>query len=202
MSDCGEVTTLLKAAANGDIAASQKLIEIVYSDLKMVARHRMSMESAGHTLQPSAVVNEVFLRLFQPCEPGSEDWVLNPMEFHSRAQFLGLAAKQMRLVLIDHARKRKAEKRNFGFKVCIDHVNPAALGTKKEVDFDELNEQLELLARKDAESAKIVELKFFGGLTDQQVVAVTGTNLTKVRRDWEFARSFLRGRLQRTKKNE
>jgi len=183
-----DITSLLQAVRSGDAASRDKLMSAMYSDLRQVARRYMASERADHTLQPTAVVNEVYLRLFRPDEAASVDW-------QNRAHFLGVAAKQMRQVLIDHARQKRATKRDFGVKVAIDDAPAGSLATNPEYDFETLDELLNLLATKDAEAARVVELKFFGGLTDREAAAVMGINIAKLRRDWEFARSWLRHRM-------
>lgn len=185
-----DITSLLQAVRAGDSASRDKLMSVMYSDLRKVAQRYMASERPDHTLQPTAVVNEMYLRLFKPAEgeAASVDW-------QSRAHFLGVAAKQMRQILIDHARQKRATKRDFGVKVSLDNAPAGSLAVNPEFDFEILDELLNLLATKDAGAARVVELKFFGGLTDREAAAVMGINLTKLRRDWEFARSWLRHRM-------
>ncbi len=189
------ITDLLKAANSGDGKAAGELVRLVYDDLKKAARGQLAHERPDHTLQPTAIVNEAFLRLFRAAGKGSDDWLPRTPDVLSRSHFLCVAAKQMRQVLIDHARQKKTRKRDFGFKISLEDVNQGELGVGHISDFEELDEQLNVLAAKDADVAKVVEMKFFGGMTDEEVAMAMGTNLTKVRRDWEFARSWLRVRL-------
>lgn len=196
--DPGEITKLLHAARAGDGEAAGEVVSRVYQDLKRVARRQMSGEREGHTLQPTAVVHEVFLRLFRPEGSGSGGWVPNALDVQSRAHFLSVAAKQMRRVLVDHARVKKTAKRDFGVKIALEDADPARLSTGKEHPFEELDEQLNLLAVRDPAAAQVVELKFFGGLTDEEVALAMSTSFAQVRRDWEFARAWLRQRLVRT----
>jgi RNA polymerase sigma factor (TIGR02999 family) len=187
-----KITSLLQAVRSGEAGSADKLMSAMYSDLRQVARRYMASERAEHTLQPTAVVNEVYLRLFRPDEPAAVDW-------QNRAHFLGVAAKQMRQILIDHARSRRAAKRDFGVKIALQDAGPGALATAPQYDFETLDELLNLLASKDPEAARVVELKFFGGLTDREAALVMGVNVARIRRDWEFARSWLRHRMSAEK---
>jgi RNA polymerase sigma factor (TIGR02999 family) len=193
------ITSLLQAARQGEPASADRLINAVYTGLQKVARRYMAAERGDHTLQPTAVVNEVLIRLFQP-EGASGTWQSVEIDWQSRTHFLGVAAKQMRQVLIDHARQKRALKRDFGIKVRLEDLNPGSLATAAEFDFESLDQLLDLLATKDKDAAQVVELKFFGGLTFEEAAAVMNTNCAKVRRDWEFARSWLRHRIVRREK--
>jgi RNA polymerase sigma factor (TIGR02999 family) len=190
------ITLLLQAARRGDPESAERLISAVYTGLRKVARRYMASERADHTLQPTAIVNDVLLRLFQPtgkARPGA--WQPVEIDWKSRAHFLGIAARQMRLVLIDHAREKRAVKRNFGIRIPLEDLNPRSIAKAPEFEFESMNQLLDLLATKDKDAAKVVELKFFGGLTDREAAEVTNSNVAKVRRDWEFARSWLRHRI-------
>ncbi len=182
------ITSLLQALRSGEAGSADKLMSAMYSDLRQVARRYMASERADHTLQPTAVVNELYLRLFRADEPAAVDW-------QNRAHFLSVAAKQMRQILIDHARQKRAAKRDFGIKIALEDAEPRALSSRPEVDVESLDELLNLLATKDPEAAKVVELKYFGGLTDREAALVMGINVAKLRRDWEFARAWLRHRM-------
>jgi RNA polymerase sigma-70 factor, ECF subfamily len=119
------ITSLLQAARRGDRESADRLISAVYTGLRRVARRYMASERAGHTLQPTAIVNEMLLRLFQPPGTGeSGAWRPVAIDWQSRAHFLGVAAKQMRQVLIDHARQKRANKRNFGIRIPLEDLNP------------------------------------------------------------------------------
>ena len=195
-----DVTFLLQAARQGDPEAAGRLVSAVYTGLQKVARRYMASERSDHTLQPTAVVNEALMRLFQPAASG--EWRPVEIDWQSRTHFLGVAAKQMRRVLIDHAREKRAIKRNFGIKVNLEDINPGSLATTNQFDFESLNLLLELLEKKDKDAATVVELRFFGGLTLEQAAEVMNTNCAKVRRDWEFARLWLRHRIAGGKKVE
>ena len=191
MPETVEITQLLQAAREGNESAAGALMDAVYTDLRRLARRHMSAERADHTLQPTAVVNEVFLKMFKPAGAAA-DWQAPAVDWQSRAHFLGVAAQQMRKVLIDHARQKRAAKRG-GLKVSLEDAGPLAAGQEPEVEA--LDELLTLLATKDPAAAKVVELKFFGGLTDKEAALVMGVPVAKLRRDWEFARGWLRLKL-------
>ncbi len=191
------ITGMLQAIRQGDLALTDDLINAVYYDLKKVARRYLAAEDLGHTLQPTAVVNDVFLRLFRPAGSAGE-WESTPIDWQSRAHFLGVAAKQMRRLLVDHARHKRAEKRDFGVKIEFENVNPGSLTISPNHDFESLDDSLNALSGKDPEAAQIVELKFFGGLTDGETALVTGLPVITVRRRWEFARAWLRVRLEKS----
>ena len=118
-----------------------------------------------------------------------------PVDWQSRSHFLGVAARQMRRFLVDHSRQKRAEKRDFGIKVSWEDAAVASSAVSPEHEFDTIDQLLTLLAAKDPDAAKVVELKFFGGLTDKEAAHYMNVNVTKVRRDWEFARGWLRLRL-------
>lgn len=189
-----EITLLLNGARNGSPEAADRLLSAVYDDLRHLARSVMSSEGPDHTLQPTAVVNEAFLRLFHPGPSESSGWHSVEIEWQSRAHFLAVAARQMRLVLIDYARQRKAAKRGGGLKIALEDAG--ALASASVQDFNEIDRLLNLLATKDPAAARVVELKFFGGLTDREAAHVMGVSASKLRRDWEFARSWLRQRIE------
>src|SRR5713101_2215907 len=193
-----EITRLLKEAREGSPDSVERLMSAVYEDLRQVARRLMSGEAAQHTLQPTAVVNEAFLRLFHPADSSSPKWTPVPVDWQNRAHFLAVAARQMRLVLIDHARQRKAAKRGGGVKISLDGA--ASIAAAPPQDFHVIDELLNVLAAKDPAAAQVVELKFFGGLTDREAALVMGTSTATVRRDWEFARSWMRRQIGRREK--
>jgi RNA polymerase sigma-70 factor, ECF subfamily len=197
VSEAEEITKMLQAVRAGDSAMAEKLMNAVYTQLHKVAKRYMAAERPGHTLQPTAVVNEVCLRLFPAEEAGKGAWKSVPIDWQSRAHFLGVAARQMRQVLVDHARQKRAVKRNFGIKISMGDADPGALALQFDEDIQSIDHLLTLLATKDPDVAKVVELKFFGGLSTREAAFVMGTNTAKVRRDWEFARSWLRQRLER-----
>lgn len=192
-----EITELLQGARDGSAASADRLMSAVYDDLRLLAKGVMASEHRDHTLQPTAVVNEAFLRLFRPGKGENGGWQSVPIDWQNRAHFLAVAARQMRLVLVDYARQRQAAKRGGGgFKISIEDIGPVASGEAH--DFEAIDELLNLLATKDANAARVVELKFFGGLTDREAALVMNVSVASLRRDWEFARSWLRHQLKAT----
>ena len=193
VSEVKNITQLLQAARQGNESAAGELLEAVYTDLKRLARRHMASERPGHTLQPTAVVNEAFFKLFKPVAgAGGTSWQSAQVDWQSRTHFLGVAAQQMRKVLIDHARQKRAAKRG-SFRISLEDAGP--LAAIPEAEFETIDELLNLLATKDPSAAKVVELKFFGGLTDKEAALEMGVNVAKLRRDWEFARAWLHQKL-------
>ena len=190
--DTANITKLLQEARLGNESAAEELMDAVYTGLKQVARRYMKAERGDHTLQPTAIVNEAFLRLFQPVGPDKAEWRSVPVDWQSRAHFLGVAAKQMRQILVDHGRNKGAVKRS-GIKISVEDASSMAAPADQE--FEKLDQLLTLMAAKDPEAAKVVELKFFGGLTDKEGAHVMDISVAKFRRHWEFARSWLRHRM-------
>lgn len=180
-----EVTRLLIAADDGDEAAMEQVFPLVYEDLRRVAGNFLGRERAGHTLQPTALVHEAFLRLTGGEDPG----------FQGRRHFFAIAAQAMRRILVDHARSRKAKKRGSGRpKVSLDRLpqDPAA---RDECLLD-LDDALGELAALDPRKAKLVELRFFGGLTIEEAGESLGISHATVERDWTFARAWLARAMQ------
>lgn len=181
-----EITNLLQRASRGDRQASEALVQAVYGSLRNIARSAMRTERAGHTLQPTALVHEAYMKLL-----GGE-----PLSWQNRAQFFAVAARQMRRILVDHARAQKAEKRG-GEAVRVDftvaeRVAPATVDEVLELDI-----LLDEFEAHDERAARIVELKFFGGLTDDEVADLLQVSKGTVRRDWEYARAWLHSHLKR-----
>ncbi|HXK02196.1 MAG TPA: sigma-70 family RNA polymerase sigma factor [Verrucomicrobiae bacterium] len=178
------ITRLLKEVRDGDPAAANQLLEAVYSNLRGIARHFMAGERPDHTLQPTALVHEAYLRIF--CG-GEVDW-------QSRTHFFAVAAAQMRRVLVDHGREFRAAKRGQGLKVALEQDRHAA--PLPECDIEAVDELLVRLERTDAAAARVVELKFFSGLNDHEVAEILQVSHSTVRRHWTFARAWLLRRLQ------
>ena len=174
------VTALLRAWAQGDEAAGERLFPILYGELRLQARRYMRRERRGHTLQPSGLVHEAYLRL-----AGAPD-----LDWHDRAHFFAFAARVMRQVLVDHARRRKAAKRE-GQHVTFDEADaPAA-----PLETLDLENALIELAALDPRQARVVELRFFGGLDVDETAAVLGLSARTVKREWQTARAWLQHRL-------
>lgn len=173
------VTRLLEAARSGDTSALDRLLPMLYDELHGIAARHMLGERPDHTLQPTALVHEAFLRLIGGA----------PMSFENRAHFLRAASQAMRHVLVDHARARNAAKRGAAIRVTLDeaiagHVEPI-------IDMLILDEALTRLAAAEPRWAQVVELRFFGGLEVTEVAEVLGISAATVKRDWRFARAWL-----------
>ena len=174
------VTKLLIAWSNGDKAALDRMLPLVYEELRRLAAHYLSREREGHTLQPTALVHEAYLRL---TDQRKADW-------KNRAQFLGLAAGMMRRILLNHARDRVAKKRSGGAEQVSLSLVESPSG-RPDVELIALEDALERLAALDPRKSRVVELKFFGGLTTEEIAEVLDVSAATVERDWTFARAWL-----------
>jgi len=190
----GEVTRLLRAWANGDAEALDSLWPLVYQDLKQLARRQLLHERGDHALQRTALVNEAFIRL---SGQQSVDWL-------NREQFLSLAAKIMRRVLVDYARQRGAQRRGSGAERLSLSDTQAALEAEEVqagsfdddgVDVVAIDTALLKLEKIDAPQSQIVELRYFGGLTLEETATVAGISVATVKREWAMARAWLRREL-------
>jgi RNA polymerase sigma factor (TIGR02999 family) len=184
----GEITALLERWSLGDAESFNVLMPIVYDELKKLADHYLRQERGGHTLQPTALVHEAFLRLRGVRE----------MQLLNRAHFYGAAARVMRRVLVDHARKRHADKRQAG--VSAGELT-ASLDAPIDVRLDllALSEALEALERIAPEKAKVVELRYFGGLSVEETATFLGIAPATVKRHFAFARTWLYRELEGTR---
>jgi len=174
------VTHILQSLNSADAPQQAALVAIVYDELRSIAQRQLRNERPGHTLQPTALVNEAYLRLFDPTANGWE----------SRAHFFGVAARAMRQVLVDHARKRDAAKRG-GELQRVTLVTDIAEAGKSETDLLDLHLALEKLAQNDAALARLVELRFFTGLTLDEAADTLGVSRRKAANDWAAARLWL-----------
>jgi RNA polymerase sigma factor (TIGR02999 family) len=183
-----DVTQILDAIGRGDAHAANELLPLVYEELRKLAAVRMANEAAGHTLQPTALVHEAWLRL-----AGRDAQI----QFANRAHFFAAAAEAMRRILIERARRKGAEKRGGDWqRIDLDKVEIAA-----EADDDTLllvNEALEKLAKEDASAAEIAKLRFFGGLTLEEAGQVLGVTDRTAKRYWAFARAWLFDEMRQT----
>jgi RNA polymerase sigma factor (TIGR02999 family) len=187
----GNVTRLLLQWKGGDAAALDRLLPLVYSELRRIAARHLKRERPGHSLQPTALVHEAYLRLV---DAANVDW-------HERAQFFGLAARLMRQILVDHARTRDAAKRGGGTpKVSLEEAPEPHRGP--DIDLIALDEALGQLAALDPQQGRVVELRYFGGLTIEETAEVIGVSPATVKRDWTMAKAWLRRELGRKGPNE
>jgi RNA polymerase sigma factor (TIGR02999 family) len=181
--DCApsaEITRLLRAWEGGDRGALDQLTPIVYAELHQMARRQMAGENAGNSLQPTALVNEAYLRLVEGAD----------VHWHDRAHFFAVSATTMRRILVDAARARGAEKRGGGV-VKVD-LNESIDGVvDRDAELIALDEALEGLAQFDARKAQVVELRFFGGLSVEETAKVLRVSEPTVLRDWKLARAWL-----------
>ena len=184
MVESSEITGLLKAWNRGDGAALERLTNLLHGELRRIARRYMANERRGLTLQTTALVNEVYLRLV---DVQSVDW-------QSRAQFFMIAAQLMRRILVDAARARGALKRGGGaLKVDLDEA--AQLSKESGAFMVALNEALDAFAKAAPRQARVVELRYFAGLTEDEIAEVMNTTPRTVRRDWLFAKAWLHSAL-------
>ena len=175
-----DVTQLLKAWSDGDEQALEKLAPLVYEQLHRVAQRYMAHERPGHTLQTTALVHEVYIRLVDCREV---DW-------QNRAHFFAVSAQLMRRILIDFARSKSYQKRGGGAAV-VSLDEAATVSSEPDLNLLALNEALVALASKDARKSKIVELKFFGGLSIEEIAAVLKVSVETVVRDWRLSKAWL-----------
>ena len=175
-----DVTALLHAWTEGDESALPKLMPLVCQDLRDIARRYLRQEESGHTLQPTALVNEVYLRLRQR----------RTVNWKSRAHFFGFAAQQMRKILVDHARNRRAVKRG-GADDPLPLDESLDLVVELDVDVVALDDALRSLEKMDPRQAQIVDLRFFVGLTVEETAAVLGISAPTVKREWKIAKLWL-----------
>lgn len=181
----GNLTGLLQRMQAGDQNASEQAVGLVYGELHRIASRELRGERPDHLLQTTALIHEAFVRLV-----GSQ-----PFAFQNRGHFFAIASQQMRRILVDHARARNAQRRGAGV-INIDLDGAHQLGmAPRGIDLLLLDESLHELQLLDARAAKVVELRFFGGYSDREVVEALGVPMATVRRDWEFARAWLFDRM-------
>lgn len=179
------LTELLQAWSAGDERALERLVPIVYGELRVLAHRRMSLENPGVSLQPTALVNELYLRLADS----------NGLNVANRGQFFALAAQMMRRILVDAARSRRAAKRGGSAgKASFEEAYFSTPGRDRQIMA--LDDALETLAKQDCRKAQAIELRFFAGLSMEQAAEVMGISVQTVRRDWNFARVWLARAMQ------
>ena len=179
MARSADITGLLVAWGNGEQAVASPLMDAVYSELRRLARGYLRRERADHSLPPTALVHEAYLKLVDQ----------RRVRWQSRTQFFAIAAHLMRRILVDHARARAAAKRGAGAKVALDDGD--AETNPPNVDMLDLDAALEELALVDPRQSRLVELRFFGGLTVNETAVVLGVAPITVKRDWALARAWL-----------
>ncbi|HWK11291.1 MAG TPA: sigma-70 family RNA polymerase sigma factor [Vicinamibacterales bacterium] len=174
------VTRLLTRWKDGDEAALQQLVPLVHEELRRLARRDMAGEQRGHTLQPTALVNEAYLRLVD----------LKQMQWQNRAHFFAMASRLMRRILVDFARSRGYQKRGGGAKQ-VSFTDALEMAEAPPTDVVALDEALDALAHVDERKSRIVELRFFGGLSIDETAEVLNISRETVKRDWTFAKMWL-----------
>ena len=180
------ITQLLIDWGKGDQAALEKLMPLVYSELRRLATNYLRRERTGHTLQPTALVNEAYLKLV-----GQKN-----AKWQNRAQFFAISAQLMRRILVDHARRHQASKRGGSELQRLSITTAEELVKDPAIDLLALNEALDELAKMDPQQSRIVELKFFGGLSIEETAEVLGIGHATVEREWKSARAWLRRQLE------
>ncbi len=185
--DSGDVTQLLVDYSNGKREALDVLTPLVYGELRNLAARYLRRERSDHTLQSTALVHEAYLRLIDQ----------NQVRWQNRAHFFGVAAQMIRRILVDHARTRHAQKRGGNAqKLSLDEA--IGLPERRDLDIVALDDALKLLAELDAQQSKVIELRFFGGLSIEETAEALGISPATVKREWVTARAWLLRQLSRT----
>ena len=180
MPEAAEITQVLQAIGRSEKGAAEKLLPVVYAELRRLAAARMSHELSGQTLQPTALVHEAWLRLVND---GDRTW-------QNRAHFFGVSAQLMRRILVDHARRRGADKRGSGATRVSFNENLGMPG-RQDVGLLDLDRALKGLEKLDPQQGRIVELRFFGGLSIDETAECVGLSAATVKREWSIARAWL-----------
>ena len=179
------VTDLLIKLSGGKRDVMDELLPLIYDELKRLAASYLRRERSDHTLQPTALVNEAYLKMID----------ITQVSWQNKAHFIGVAANQMRRILVDHARKHNAEKRGGEFHILTLNEEIDKAADQQSTELIELDDALNELARMDPTKAKIVELRYFGGLTMDEVAEVLGISTITVKRHWKMTKAWLYGRL-------
>lgn len=182
----GDVTVLLQHMRGGDTDAARQLIPLVMTELRSLARSYLRAERLGHTLQPTALVNEAYIRLVGD---QARDW-------QNRAHFVGVTASLMRRILVDHARRRQAAKRGAGSATLSDAEPQNRIGFDEDLRLLALNDALNDLERLSPRQRQVVELRHFGGLSIEEAAEALQVSPVTIKRDWLAARAWLKGQLQ------
>jgi RNA polymerase sigma-70 factor (ECF subfamily) len=175
------LTTLLMDWRNGNTVSGEHLAIILYNELRQMAGHYLRQERPGHTLQPTALVHELYLRLFTPAAP---------VPWQGRTHFFAVAAQTLRRILVDHARAHRAEKRGGG-RVMVSLTSAEGWAQSHDEDLLAVDEALRQLSQSQPRAAQVVELRFFAGMTEEEISDVLGVSVITVKRDWKFARAWL-----------
>jgi RNA polymerase sigma factor (TIGR02999 family) len=186
-----DITRILQAAQNGEPKAADELLPLVYAELRRLAAHRMSNEAQGHTLQPTALVHEAWMRLV-----GGN----GQAQFQNRAHFFAAAAEAMRRILIDRARRKRAA-RHGGGQARIDITEIEVANVAKDDELLALNDALEKFAVRDKQKAELVKLRYFVGLTTEEAAGVLGISIPTADRWWNFSRAWLFEEIERDQKS-
>ncbi len=182
--ETSNLTLLLKGMQRGDQVAAEKAVGLVYGELHRIASRELRSERPGHVLQTTALIHEAYARFMEA----------SGLEIQSRGHFFAIASQQMRRILVDYARARNTQKRGSGaVTVGLDGIQVGL--DPRGIDLLLLDEALRELQAIDGRAAEVVELRYFGGYTDQEVAEALGVSLATVRRDWEYARSWLFDRM-------
>jgi RNA polymerase sigma factor (TIGR02999 family) len=184
------VDALLASWQAGDEECLRRLVPLVYNELRRLAHHRLRTERPDHTLQSAALVHEAYLRLVKQ----------EPMHFENRAHFLAVCAQLMRQILVEYARRRNAAKRNAGYKLTLDDA--AAPAPTRSIDVAALDDALKELAKLDPEQSRIVELRYFGGLSIEETAQVVGVSPATVKRHWMTARVWLHSQINKAEQDD
>jgi RNA polymerase sigma-70 factor, ECF subfamily len=180
------ITVLLHKVSKGDREAVDLLLPVIYDELRKLAANYLRRERPDHTLQPTALVHEAYLRLIDQSR----------VNWQNRAHFFGVSAQIMRRLLVDHARKHNAEKRGQDFqKLSLDENIDRAV--ERSAELIALDDALKTLATFDANKARMVELRYFGGLSIEETAGVMGVTPTTIKRHWRLAKAWLHGEMQR-----
>lgn len=174
-----KITQLLIDWSHGDELALEQLMPLVYAELHKMARHYMQSQPSGHTLQPTALIHEMYVKL---AAADDQNW-------KSRAHFFGVASQAMRHILVDHARSRSSKKRSGGQRVDLDEA--MIVSPERIAGIVELDEALTRLSLIDQRKGRVVEMKYFGGLSNEEMAEVLKVTTKTVIRDWQFARTWL-----------
>jgi RNA polymerase sigma factor (TIGR02999 family) len=179
--DPQDITTLLSDWRQGNQLAGEQLVGLVYQDLRRLAARFLRDERSDHTLQPTALVNELYLRVFNRADP---------VTWQNRAHFFAMAAQTLRRILVDHARMRQRDKRG-GRQVKVSLTQANGVSEPRDENLLAIDEALQRLAELQPRVAQVVELRFFGGLQEDEVAQVLGVSTITVKRDWKVARAWL-----------